>query len=49
MTDTYIRYTQEVFTNKYAMEAAHEPPVKLGLRDGQRVLSDKRGQTSVFI
>ena len=21
MTDTYIRYTQEVFTNKYAMEA----------------------------
>ena len=36
MTDTYIRYTQEVFTNKYAMEAAHEPPVKLGLRDGQR-------------
>ena len=21
MTDTYIRYTQEVFTNEYAMEA----------------------------
>ena len=35
-------------TVRISLKAAHEPPVKLGLRDGQRVLSDKRAQASVF-
>ena len=34
MTDTYIRYTQEVFTNKYAMEAM--------MRTNQEVAEQKK-------
>ena len=29
-------------TVRISLKAAHEPPVKLGLRDGQRVLSNKK-------